>query len=44
LIIRNDFGKKLNKHQSAEVQLLINAIDAGAAGLYRAYISSVIQE
>ncbi len=44
LIFENGFGRSVDKRESAEVQVLVNAIDASAAGLYNAYILSVIQE
>ncbi|WP_320018447.1 ABC transporter permease [Labilibaculum manganireducens] len=44
LVFENGFGKLVDKKEPAEVQVLVNAIDASAAGLYNAYILSVIQE
>ena len=44
LKFENGFGKAIDKKESASVQVLVNAIDASAAGLYNAYIHSVIQE
>jgi len=44
LNFENGFGKAIDKKESASVQVLVNAIDASAAGLYNAYIHSVIQE
>ena len=44
IYFENGFGESVDKKESAEVQVLVNAIDASAAGLYNAYILSVIQE
>lgn len=39
----NGFGESVDKQDPAAVQVLVNAIDASAAGLYNAYISKLIQ-
>ncbi|RKE02458.1 ABC transporter permease [Marinifilum flexuosum] len=44
LVFNNDFGKSVDLKKGASVQVLINAINASSAGLYNAYISSVIQD
>jgi len=44
LYFEKGFGESVDKKEPAEVQVLVNAIDASAAGLYNAYILSVIQE
>ncbi|MCZ4695041.1 ABC transporter permease [Ancylomarina euxinus] len=44
LYFENGFGKAVDKKEHASVQVLVNAIDASAAGLYNAYILSVIQD
>lgn len=41
---KNGFGEAVDKKEEASVQVLVNAIDASAAGLYNAYILSVIQD
>jgi len=38
------FGKDLDKVGRSEVQLLVNAIDAGAAGLYSTYVQAVVKD
>lgn len=44
LIINNDFGKSVDLKTQASIQILVNAINASSAGLYNAYINSVIQD
>ncbi|RXQ94521.1 ABC transporter permease [Ancylomarina salipaludis] len=44
LHFENGFGNAVDKKEAASVQVLVNAIDASAAGLYNAYILSVIQD
>ncbi len=43
LYFENGFGNAIDKKETTSVQVLVNAIDASAAGLYNAYILSVIQ-
>ncbi|PKQ60946.1 ABC transporter permease [Labilibaculum filiforme] len=42
LVFNNDFGKSVDLRTQASVQVLVNAINASSAGLYNAYINSVI--
>ena len=44
LVFNEDFGKSVDLKTEASVQVLVNAINASSAGLYNAYISSVIQD
>jgi len=44
LYFNNGFGELLDTHSPAAVQVLVNAIDASAAGLYNAYILSLISD
>lgn len=44
LVFNQDFGKLVDLKTPASVQVLVNAINASEAGLYNAYISSVIQD
>ncbi|MGQ1909809.1 ABC transporter permease [Marinifilum sp. RC60d5] len=42
LVFKEDFGKAVDLKYKASVQVLVNAINASSAGLYNAYINSVI--
>ncbi|BAX81419.1 ABC transporter permease [Labilibaculum antarcticum] len=42
LVFNKDFGKSVDLKTQASVQILVNAINASSAGLYNAYINSVI--
>jgi ABC-2 type transport system permease protein len=44
LVFNEDFGKSIDEKTSASVQVLVNAINASSAGLYNAYISSVVRD
>jgi ABC-2 type transport system permease protein len=44
LVFNKDFGKLIDLKKEANIQILVNAINASSAGLYNAYISSVIQD
>jgi len=44
LVFNEDFGKSVDLKTKASVQILVNAINAGSAGLYNAYITSVIRD
>lgn len=44
ILFEKGFGNSVDKKEPTEVQVLVNAIDASAAGLYNAYILSIIQE
>ncbi len=43
IYFKNGFGELVDKKEPAAVQVLVNAIDASAAGLYNAYITKLIQ-
>ncbi|WP_372754164.1 ABC transporter permease [Labilibaculum sp.] len=44
LVFDEDFGKSIDEKTQASLQVLVNAINASSAGLYNAYISSVIKD
>lgn len=44
LVFNKNFGKSVDLKTQASVQILVNAINASSAGLYNAYINSVIQD
>ncbi|RUT79566.1 ABC transporter permease [Ancylomarina longa] len=44
LVFEKGFGNDVDLKRPAGVQVLVNAIDASAAGLYNAYIQAVIQD
>nr|WP_320120171.1 ABC transporter permease [uncultured Marinifilum sp.] len=44
LVFNEDFGKSVDLKTQVSVQVLVNAINASSAGLYNAYISSVIND
>jgi ABC-2 type transport system permease protein len=44
LVFDKGFGEHLDLQTNASIQVLVNAINASSAGLYNAYISSVIQD
>lgn len=44
LVFNKDFGKSVDLKTQASIQILVNAINASSAGLYNAYINSVIQD
>lgn len=44
LVFNQDFGKSIDLKTQASVQVLVNAVNASSAGLYNAYVSSVIQD
>jgi ABC-2 type transport system permease protein len=44
LVFKADFGKEMNLHQQASVQVITNAINGNAAGLMNAYATSIIND
>jgi ABC-2 type transport system permease protein len=44
LVFQKGFGNLLDQHKNSTIQILVNAINASSAGLYNAYITSVVQD
>ena len=44
LSFQKGFSKSLNKEGAAQVQILVNAIDASSAGMFNAYVQSVMSD
>ncbi|WP_421920006.1 ABC transporter permease [Marinifilum sp.] len=44
LVFDKGFGEKIDLKKNSSIQVLVNAINASSAGLYNAYINSVIQD